>query len=449
MTYSEAAGWVRGRLWIAVAGCVPWAVWLGGLAFKDGQRDLGGNLVGADHLAFYHAARLIRDGESYRLYNYGELRDEKYQQLLIGWDWYGFEAYRNPPFYALLYVPTTGFSYYTSLFIWSLVSFALLGLAVALLKPERPGRTYLWSLTFYPVFATVSFGQNTFISLAIFAGVYRLLCNDRRFAAGLVAGLLWFKPQLLLGLFIWLAFQPRRYARCWLGVTATGFALAAVSWLVVPDGSRAFVETLRANAGFGEFGMWNVVNPKAFFALLLPGVPEAYWLLAVGCSFAGIAVAWHLKRTTGAPVAVMFPIAVFLSLWASPHALIYEWALLVAVAVVLWERFPASRDVWQCLFALTWVALAVTTSLARMQQSEKWPVVLQVGVPVLGLVGWLAARELARSPGAQPRLAADQTGGTGQPDRLPKEGARELDPAEDDTRQFGYNDYTHLTAYLS
>ena len=42
---------------------------------------------------------------------------------------------------------------------------------------------------------------------------------------------------------------------------------------------------------------------------------------------------------TGAPVTVMFPVAVFLSLWASPHALVYEWALLVAAAVVLWLVF--------------------------------------------------------------------------------------------------------------
>ena len=92
---------------------------------------------------------------------------------------------------------------------------ALLWFAIVLLKPERPGRVFLWSLTFYPVFATISFGQNTFISVAIFAGVYRLLSNERPFAAGLAAGLLWFKPQLLLGLFIWWAFQPRRYALCW------------------------------------------------------------------------------------------------------------------------------------------------------------------------------------------------------------------------------------------
>jgi hypothetical protein len=352
MSAAAAAGWLRGRLWIAAAaGCVPWLVWIGGLISTGGTRDLAGNLVGADHLAFYHAARLIRDGESYRLYNYGELAADKYQQSLIGWDWNGFEAYRNPPFYALLYLPTAGLSYYTSLAVWSVVSFALLALAIRLLSPVSTRRAFLWSLTFFPAFATISFGQNTFISLALFAGVYRLLTTDRRLAAGLAAGLLWFKPQLLLGLFIWWALEPRRYVRAWLGVGLTGCVLAAVSWLAVPDGSRSFVLTLAANAGFAEFGPWNVVNPKAFFALLLPGMPEGYWPLAVACSLAGIAVAWHVKRRTGAPVAVMFTVAVFLSLWASPHALVYEWALLVAAAVVLWDRFPASRDVWLCLFA--------------------------------------------------------------------------------------------------
>lgn len=398
MSYAVAAKYLRARVWIAVAaGCAPWLLWFGGLASTGGKRDLAHNLVGADHLAFYHAAKLIRDGDARHLYDYEWLQLTDYQKAIVGWDWKGFEAYRNPPFYALLYLPTVGLSYYASFVIWSIIGFALLALSVVLLKPERPLRAVLWALTFYPVFATVSFGQNTFISLAIFAGVYRLLCNERRFAAGLVAGLLFFKPQLLLGLFVWWAFEPRRYWRAWAGVCATGAALAALSWLAVPSGSRAFVESLRSNAGFGGFGMWNVVNPKAFFALLFPKLPEVYWPLAAACSVAGIAVAWRVKRATGAPVAVMFPVAVFLSLWASPHALVYEWALLVAAAVVLWERFPASRDCWFCLFALAWVALAVTVPLAKMQDNLKESVILQVGVPLLGLVGWLAARELARS----------------------------------------------------
>ena len=99
----------------------------------------------------------------------------------------------------------------------------------------------------------------------------------------------------------------------------------------------------------------------------------------------------------------MFPVAVYLSLWASPHALVYEWALLLSAGIVLWDRLPASRGVWLCLFALAWLGLAVSTPLARTQQMQQWPVVFQAGVPVLGLVGWLAARELARSAEAQLR----------------------------------------------
>jgi hypothetical protein len=239
----------------------------------------------------------------------------------------------------------------------------------------------------------------------MFAGVYRLLSNDRRFAAGLVAGLLFFKPQLLLGLFVWWAFQPRRYALSWLGVFVTGCALAAVSWLAVPEASQAFADSLRSIAGFGGEGFWNKLSPRAFFALLLTNPADdkhpAVVALAGACSLAGIGVAWWLKKRTGAPVAVMFPTAVFLSLWASPHALVYEWALAVAIAVVLWERFPASHDVWLCVFAMAWLALAVSVPLAKAQISAGWPVAVQVGVPVLGLAGWLAARALARSPEAQ------------------------------------------------
>ena len=64
---------------------------------------------------------------------------EGYQKSIIGWDWGGFEAYRNPPFYALLYLPTTGLSYYTSFLIWTAISFALLRLSIILLRPAPPG----------------------------------------------------------------------------------------------------------------------------------------------------------------------------------------------------------------------------------------------------------------------------------------------------------------------
>jgi hypothetical protein len=325
---------------------------------------------------------------------------------LIGWNWPAFTAYRNPPFYALLYLPTTGCSFYTSYLIWTAIGVTLVALSIALLRPQRPFRVFLWAFAFYPVFATVSFGQNTFLSLAIFAGVYRLLETDRRFSAGLVAGLLWFKPQLLLGLFIWWAFQPVRYFRSWLGVAVMGLVLAAISWAALPEASQAFADSLRGNVTFSGEKMWNKHTPRAFFEMLAPGLTAGvYWGLAVVVSAACVVVAWRVKQRSGAPVATMFPIAIFLSLYASPHALIYEWALAFAAGVVLWERFPALRDRWLCLFAVSWVVLMVSTPLSLVQERFlQLPAVLQISVPVMGVVGWLAARELmaARPVGAHP-----------------------------------------------
>jgi hypothetical protein len=133
--------------------------------------------------------------------------------------------------------------------------------------------------------------------------------------------------------------------------------------------------------------------------LLLPGAPAGLiWTLTGACAGAAIGGAVWVARRTGAPVAVMFPVAIFLSLWVSPHTLIYEWALLIPAAVVLWERFPARRDAWLALFFPVWLALTVSTSFALVQIKQMaLPVTFQVSVPVLGAVGWLVMRELART----------------------------------------------------
>lgn len=412
MTYAATAAWLRPRLWVGlVVGLVPWAAWIGSLASGGWYKDSKGTLIGADHLAFYTAAHLIRNNEARRMYDYDVMVE--YQRQLIGWDWKDcFEAYRNPPFYALLYVPSAGFSFYASMLIWMVLSFALLAFAIWLAQAQQPVRAFLWSLAFYPVFAAISFGQNTFLSLAVFAGVYRLLVNGRCFSSGMVAGLLWFKPQLLLGLFLWWLMAPRRFARCWLGVALTGAILAAIGWILLPEASEAFVRNLPSIAGFHGYALWNAETPRDFFKLLLPdqtpinapvlvsGIEFSARTLVIGlCAFVvsavSIAMAWRLFRRNGANINALFPVAVFLSLWVSPHALVYEWTLLIPACVVLWEQYPRQRDAWLCLFALAWFGLTVSTALAYLQlETLRLPWAVQVAVPLLGIAGWLAAREL-------------------------------------------------------
>ena len=78
---------------------------------------------------------------------------------------------------------------------------------------------------------------------------------------------------------------------------------------------------------------------------------------------------------------------------------------------MLWERFPERRDVWLCLFVLAWLVLAASTPLAKVQIDYlKPPGVFQFAVPVMGIVGWLVIRELARQPAVpdkpQPEVAS-------------------------------------------
>lgn len=400
MTYAATAGWLRGRLWFGwVAGVAVWSIWLGSLALGGWTRDAEGQLFGPDHIAFYSAARLVTEGRQADMYNYEALGP--YQRQLVGDD-FGIMAYRNPPFYALPYLLTAWLPFPASVLIWMAIGFVAFAFAVWCLRPERPWRVVGWSFTFYPFFAAVSFAQNTLLSMAVFAATFRLLANGRLFAAGLIAGLLWYKPQLLIGLFVWWGLTPRRNVWCWVGVGVMGGILAAVSWLALPEASQAFVDNLRTNVAYGGENMWNKHSPRAFWTLLLPGWPAIALVLTLAFAFAGVGVAVWVAVRTGAPVGVMFPVAIFLTLWASPHSLIYEWALLIPAAVVLWERFPARRDAWLCLFALAWAALAVSTTFALVQIKAQLPVALQVSVPVLGVVGWLAARELVRSADAQP-----------------------------------------------
>ena len=215
-----------------------------------GTRTREGTLVGADHLAFYTAGPPDPRRPARRHVRLRGSLDRATSRRLIGWDWDGFEAYRNPPFYALLYLPTAGLSYYASFLIWTAIGLRRCSRSrSALLKPAAAAARVPAGRSRSTRCSRRQLRAEHALSLAVFAGVYRLLANDRPFAAGLVAGLLWFKPQLLLGLFVWWAFYPRRYFRCWLGVGVTGLVLAAVSWLAVPEASRAFVETLRTNVG--------------------------------------------------------------------------------------------------------------------------------------------------------------------------------------------------------
>jgi len=369
-----------------IAGAILWAGWLASILLGKGNRDAAGQVLGVDFLAFYTGGKLVYSGQSAELY---DLRAQQaVQRQVAGKEWGDLDIYFNPPFYTWLFVPFALLPYKLSVGVWIVLELAALWLSLMILSVKKPARAFLWALTFAPVFSAVSFGQNTLISLALLSLTYALWRDGKLWAAGLVCSMLLYKPQLILGVGVlwfleWLL--ARRGWQSLAGLAAGGTTLAGLSFIFMPDASRAYIEfSRRILPGFTTwegYPLWNAHTPRAFWQLLLPSQPLLSDGLFVLCLVAGLAaygVFWRKFRTQPA---WLYAGAICLTLWLTPHAMIYDWAILLIPAVLLWQN--SSVD-WKVIYALVWVAAFISGPFT-LGQLKLLPFAVQISVPVLAV----------------------------------------------------------------
>ncbi len=390
-----------------VAGVCLWCAWLLSLALGRDYRDLAGQVVGGDYLQFYSAGLSLAHGASAQLY------DMAYQmsleQRVIAPGLAAYYAFITPPFLAWLYRPLAVLPYGLSFAVWSGLGLAWLWLSLRWLGLRQPARAFAWALTFYPVFASISYGQNSLLSLAILSAAGALWLHRRPWAAGLVAALLLYKPQLLLGLgFLWLL-EARRDARPLLGLLAGSALLAGFTAWQMPAAGRAYLDfaarVLPDLPAWQRFPLWNLHTVRGFWRLLLPALPglaDGLAAAAAAACLAAFVAFWRAQR--GRP-ALLFAAAICLTLLLTPHAIIYDWALLVIPAVVLWQERPAQRGHWQTLFAVVWLA-ALASGPLTAGQLKLMPFAVQISVPALFLACYAAYRRLTPAAAAAPGVNA-------------------------------------------
>lgn len=113
---------------------------------------------------------------------------------------YGLNPFVYPPFFALLLIPLSKFSYDMAWFLFTALSqtayFAAMAILVRILRRDEDEPAVFWwgilialSACFYPLMKTYSAGQmNAFMLLALVSGAY-LLAKGRDIEAGFVFGL--------------------------------------------------------------------------------------------------------------------------------------------------------------------------------------------------------------------------------------------------------------------
>lgn len=393
-----------------LAGGALWIAWLVSILLGPGNMDLARQVVGTDYLAYYSSGIILRQGESINLYNLEYQR--QIQTAVAGSALTTFFGISTPPFYPWLYVPLTYLPYILSFAVWSTFSLLCLWLSLNWLGFERPGIAFLWVLTWFPIFAAISFGENSLLSVAILSLTYLLWRQKRSFLAGLACSVLLYKPQLILGVGLLWLLEWRKDWKSLFGLGLGGGFGMTICFALLPSASQAFItytlNTLPTFFASQDFPIWHDHVLRAFWLLLFPSHNSLAEILALLFSGLGIYYFYRLWRVNRQDKALLYGAATCLTIWITPHAMIYDWALLVIPAILFWKSRPDLRGLWKPLYVILWATTLISGSLTYGQRLVL-PFAIQISIPIYALALITTVHALTSFPHPPPK-PSPQTG---------------------------------------
>jgi alpha-1,2-mannosyltransferase len=382
-----------------IAGGALWFAWLVSCILGPGNMDLAGHVVGTDYITIFASGIAIRQAESTNLYNFDY--QAQLEQSIAGPELTTFNAFITPPFLAWLFVPFSVLPYVWSFTAWSLLSILFLWVSIKLLTTEQPMKAFLFSLTWFPIFATISFGENSLLSLFILCLTFWLWRKEKYLLAGLASSLVLYKPQLILGVGLLWLLEYRRSWKSLLGLALGGVTLVGLCFWLLPDASRAYIElarnTIPGMIYQDQFPLWHLHSLRGFWLLLFPGqkwLVEGLSLILSAVGIVAYILFWRVNRKESE---LLFAGAICLTVWITPHAMIYDWSILIIPAILLWEARPGLRDLWKPLYALIWIATFLSGILTYAQLNI-FPIAIQLSVPILFLVYFEIYKHLTKPP---------------------------------------------------
>jgi len=329
--------------------------------------DLIGNLTGG-HFALHDVARMY-DRDAQHAYEIGVTESPLFLDLYI-----------SPPHTALFFAPLSALPFRFALALFtalSCVAFVIaLGKARGLAPDDRTFATFALAFAASEPFAeTIIIGQTSGFMLLVWVFGIGLALGKRDVAAGIILGLGAFKPQLFLLVPVVLVARGRW--RMLGAFCATGAALVAIGVLACgPHAYVAWIGLLRSQpyADVREANMFHMCSIEA----LLHGLPFAGVVHAL-VAVAAIAMLFvFARKTDDEPRA--WSAAILVTLFATPHLIVYDAVLFIVPALVLAPEAAKNRA--------TRVALVATFGLAWLVAAAHVPI---LSVPFVYLA-WQAVR---------------------------------------------------------
>lgn len=357
-----------------------------------GLVNSGGSAIGRDFVAAWSASALALAGHPAAAYDQAALRAAETQAIGAP---VPFIAWFYLPSFLLLVLPLATLPYLAALVLWLGLPFVALARLVRRVAPHPLAPVA--ALIFPGTAQCLISGQNGTFSAALIAGGL-LNLETRPATAGLLFGLLSYKPQIAVAAFAALLFG--RHWRTLAVASVTALALAAVSLAVLGlESWRAGLQALgaaRIALEAGQISWDRLVTVFGAARLAGAGIGAAYVLQSlVVLSATGILWwAWHRRvplAWRGSALALAIPLT-------TPYAFDYDLVLLLLPLVWLLQAGLATgfRRGEIALLVLAWVSPVAGWLLAHWSHLLLTPAVL-----LLLLLATLR-RVVAPAPGRHP-----------------------------------------------
>jgi hypothetical protein len=321
-----------------------------------------GTVEQADFRAFYAGGTLVRTGHGDQLYDYEKTAAVESEVAgKVG----ASLPFIHPAYEGLLFAGLSRLSYRKAFWAFLGINVGLLLLIFRLLMPaaEWIGETWkaLPAITvagFLPVGVCLFHGQDSILFLFLIVVAYRLLNEERDFAAGMVLGLGVFRFQLVLPLVICLCFARRWRLLAGFALTSVGAAVASIvvggtgSLVGYPRYLLLMGGGLRTEAQRQTLGIWptGMPNLRGLMELLCGGW-LATWATQLVTIMASVAViGWAIVKR------LPFELLVAVAFLVSYHGQTHDAVLLLLP--LLKYAIPAVAGGWKRM--LSWCLLVAS-----------------------------------------------------------------------------------------
>ncbi len=394
LTGERLTAYPRMLLGVIVIAVLAW------IGLSDGLIDPNGKPLGTDFSNVYAAGELTLKGEPEAAYD--PARQHAAEREVFGGRAVPFYGWHYPPLFLFAAAALALLPYGWALFAWMALTLPLYVAVMRAIVPRR--ETLIIALAFPAVFVNLGHGQNGFLTAALLGGAL-LLLDRRPIVAGILIGLLAYKPQFGVLIPLVLAATGRwpAFAAATVTVIAASAASYAVfgleSWIAFAE-STDFTRQVVLEAGgtgwekiqsiFSAARMWGASVETAYAAQFSMGALIAASLIWLWRSRA----AFPLKAAALATG----------SLLATPYVLDYDMvALAVSIAFLTAHGLRQGfRDYEISMLAAAWVAPLIARSIAG---AIYLPLGLLAMAALYGFILYRAAHDISTSTTREPHLA--------------------------------------------